>query len=102
MLRLVRDLLDQQIIDGKGRKVVRVTDVTFKIQHEPDGDLLNIIDVDIGLRSMFRRVAQGGIPRSLGRRLQAGVPPHSTRWEHCSIVEARPPRSARLYVSTEI
>ncbi|HEV8041803.1 MAG TPA: magnesium transporter, partial [Bryobacteraceae bacterium] len=29
VLRLVRDLLDQQIIDGQGRKVVRVTDVTF-------------------------------------------------------------------------
>ena len=39
MLRLVRDLLDQQIIDGQGRKVVRVTDVTFKIQHEADGDV---------------------------------------------------------------
>ena len=43
MLRLVRDLLDQQIIDGQGRKVVRVTDVTFKLQHEPDGDILNIV-----------------------------------------------------------
>ena len=31
MLRLVRDLLDQQIIDAQGRKVVRVTDVTFHI-----------------------------------------------------------------------
>src|ERR1019366_2154360 len=29
MLRMVRDLLDQQIIDAHGRKVVRVNDVTF-------------------------------------------------------------------------
>src|SRR5580692_7325580 len=55
MLRMVRDLLDQQIIDGKGRKVVRVTDVTFKIQREPDGDSIGILDVDIGLRSVLRR-----------------------------------------------
>src|SRR5689334_10134187 len=27
MLRMIRDLLDQQIIDAQGRKVVRVTDV---------------------------------------------------------------------------
>src|SRR5579875_3846025 len=29
MLRMVRDLLDQQIIDTEGRKVVRVNDITF-------------------------------------------------------------------------
>ena len=33
MLRIARDLLDQQIIDVNGRKVVRVNDVTFEIQH---------------------------------------------------------------------
>jgi magnesium transporter len=102
ILRLVRDLLDQQIIDGKGRKVVRVTDVTFKIQHESDGDLLNIIEVDIGLRSMFRRLAEGVVPRRLVRRLQEVIPPHSIRWEHCSILEADPQRRLRLNVSNEI
>lgn len=102
MLRLVRDLLDQQIIDGQGRKVVRVTDVTFKVQHEPDGDLLNIIEVDIGLRSMFRRLAQGVIPRRLIRRAQGVIPPHSIRWEHCSILEADPQRRLRLNISNEI
>ena len=34
MLRIVRDLLDQQIIDAHGRKVVRVNDVTFEMRHE--------------------------------------------------------------------
>ena len=38
MLRIGRDLLDQQIIDVTGRKVVRVTDVTFEILHRTDGD----------------------------------------------------------------
>jgi len=102
MLRLVRDLLDQQIIDGKGRKVVRVTDVTFKIQHEPEGDLLNIIEVDIGLRSIFRRLVQGAIPHRLVRRAQVVIPPHSIRWEHCSILEADPQRRLRLNVSNEL
>src|SRR5580700_1307575 len=57
MLRLVRDLLDQQIIDGQGRKVVRVTDVTFRMQRQGDCDVINILDVDIGLRSVLRRLA---------------------------------------------
>src|SRR5260370_18110135 len=33
MLRIGRDLLDQQIIDVNGRKVVRVNDVTFEIRN---------------------------------------------------------------------
>jgi len=102
MLRLVRDLLDQQIIDGQGRKVVRVTDVTFRIQRESEGDMLSIIEVDIGLRSIFRRLMQGAIPRGLVRRLQVVIPPHSIRWEHCSILEADPQRRLRLNVSNRI
>jgi flagellar motility protein MotE (MotC chaperone)/sporulation protein YlmC with PRC-barrel domain len=102
MLRLVRDLLDQQIIDGAGRKVVRVTDVTFKIQHGQDGDLLNIVEIDIGLRSMYRRLAQGVLPRRMVRRTQTVIPPHSIRWEHCSILEADPQRRLRLNISNKI
>jgi len=102
MLRLVRDLLDQQIIDGQGRKVVRVTDVTFNIQREPDGDFLNIFEVDIGLRSIFRRLVQGVIPRRLVRRIQVVIPPHSISWDQCSILEADPQRRLRLNVSNEI
>ncbi len=102
MLRLVRDLLDQQIIDGAGRKVVRVTDVTFKIQHGQDGDLLNIVEIDIGLRSMYRRLAQGVLPRRMVRRTQTVIPPHSIRWEHCSILEADPQRRLRLNISNKL
>ena len=36
MLRIARDLLDQQIIDVNGRKVVRVNDITMEIQHDGD------------------------------------------------------------------
>jgi len=102
MLRLVRDLLDQQIIDAQGRKVVRVTDVTFKIEHQPENDVIEIDDVDIGLRSMFRRLAQGVLPRSWIRRLQQFIAPHSIRWEHCSIIEADPQRRLRLNISNDL
>ena len=59
MLRVVRDLLDQQIIDAQGRKVVRVTDVTFEVRQENGGDVLWVLDVDIGMRGIFRRLVQG-------------------------------------------
>src|ERR1700752_5321191 len=50
MLRINRDLLDQQIIDVNGRKVVRVNDVTFEVQHG-ERDALLVLEVDVGLRS---------------------------------------------------
>ncbi len=38
VLRAVRDLMDQQIIDAQGRKVVRVNDITFEIRQENGRD----------------------------------------------------------------
>src|SRR5690348_17553301 len=77
MLRMVRDLLDQQIIDAQGRKVVRVNDVTFELRNDPDGDKLWILEVDIGIRSIFRRLVQGVLPASWVRRIQRKIPVHS-------------------------
>lgn len=102
MLRLVRDLLDQQIIDAQGRKVVRVTDVTFSIQSKGDGEALNILEVDIGVRSIFRRLFQGVLPRAWIRRAQEPIPPHSIRWEMCSILESDPQRRLRLNISNRL
>src|ERR1700692_1002038 len=62
VLRVVRDLLDQQIIDAQGRKVVRVNDITFGIRQENGGDILWVLDIDIGVRSVFRRLVQGVVP----------------------------------------
>ena len=102
MLRVRRDLLDQQIIDVHGRKVVRVTDVTFEIrQSGPDHDELHLQDVDIGVRSMFRRLAQGLLPPRVVRRLQLSIPPNSIRWEFCNILESDPQRRLRLNISSK-
>src|SRR4029453_17699816 len=70
MLRIARDLFDQQIIDVNGRKVVRVNDVTMEIRHEAGRDTLSVLEVDIGVRSIFRRLVQGVLPPVWIRRLQ--------------------------------
>src|SRR5215469_16344793 len=57
-LLLERDLLDQQIIDVDGRKVVRVNDVNLAWAEDgPEGHTtaLLIQDVEIGLRGAARR-----------------------------------------------
>ncbi len=102
MLRLSRDLLDQQIIDSEGRKVVRVTDLTFKIREENGGQVLLIDDVDIGIRSIFRRLVQGVLPPAWIRKLQQPIQPRSIRWEVCNILEHDPQRRLRLNISNRL
>lgn len=100
MLRINRDLLDQQIIDVDGRKVVRVNDVTFEIRRE-ERDSLMMLEVDVGIRSVFRRLMQGTISPRWVRRMQRFITPSSIRWEFCNIVEADPLRRLRLNISNE-
>jgi CBS domain-containing protein/sporulation protein YlmC with PRC-barrel domain len=102
MLRLVRDLLDQQVIDAQGRKVVRVNDVTFLKEMEQGTLVLHILEIDIGIRSMVRRVLSGIVPPAVIRALQQRIPPHSIRWEFCNIVEADPQRRVRLNISNKL
>ena len=99
MLRIVRDLLDQQIIDVHGRKVVRVNDVTFEVRKANNHEELCVREVDIGMRSVFRRLAQGVLPPRLIRRMMAPIAPNSIRWEFCNIVEADPQRRLRLNIT---
>jgi sporulation protein YlmC with PRC-barrel domain/CBS domain-containing protein len=98
MLRIQRDLLDQQIIDVNGRKVVRVNDVTFEISHG-ERDSLMVLEVDVGIRSIFRRLTQGVVPPKWVRKVQKPIQPNSIRWEFCNIVEADPLRRLRLNIS---
>jgi len=113
MLRIGRDLLDQQIIDVNGRKVVRVNDVTFEVrQAAANGNgqggyngngrnCLYVLEVDVGIRSIVRRLLQGAVPPRLLRKLHSVIPPNSIRWEFCNIVEPDPQRRLRLNISHE-
>src|SRR4051812_46136308 len=99
MLRIQRDLLDQQIIDVNGRKVVRVNDVTFEVRKDAERETLAVLEVDVGVRSIFRRLMQGVAPRGVVRKLQRSISPNSIRWEFCNIVESDPQRRLRLNIS---
>src|SRR5215467_10615995 len=99
MMRIARDLLDQQIIDVTGRKVVRVNDVTMAIGNGGAGAVLTVRDVDIGVRSIVRRVFQGVLPPRWIRKLQQPIPPNSISWEFANVVEPDPLRRLRLNIS---
>ncbi len=99
MLRIARDLLDQQIIDVNGRKVVRVNDVTMEIRNDRGRDTVSVLEVDIGIRSIFRRLLQGVLPPRWIRRLQSRIPPNSIPWDFANVVEPDPLRRLRLNIS---
>ena len=62
VLLLKRDLLDQQIIDVHGRKVVRVNDVELYSNPVNSHIALDVRAVDVGARGAIRRLLKGMVP----------------------------------------
>ena len=82
--------------------MVRVNDVTFEHPaRRRSATCCTVLEVDIGIRSIFRRLLQGVLPPRWIRRLQRRIPPNSIRWEFCNIVEPDPQRRLRLNISYE-
>jgi Mg/Co/Ni transporter MgtE len=69
---------------------------------EDGADALWVLEIDIGIRSIFRRLLQGVVPPRLVRRLQGRIPPNSIRWEFCNILEPDPQRRLRLNISNRL
>jgi magnesium transporter len=100
-LAVRKDLLDQQIIDTEGRKVVRVNDVDLT-EHRTNGNVeLRIAQVDVGLPGAMRRLFQGVAPSKIMRRLQSKLPQRSILWEFVNLIEPDPLRRVKLRISHE-
>lgn len=99
LLLLQRDLLDQQIIDVQGRKVVRVNDVELDANLEDERLLLSVRAVDVGSRGALRRLAAGIIPNHTLRSWLARVPSRTIPWHLVDLVESDPSRRVKLKIS---
>ncbi len=100
-LALRKDLLDQQIIDTNGRKVVRVNDVDMADQRTNGNTELRLTQVDVGLQGAVRRLLQGLVPPTGIRRLDNSVRGRSIRWEFVNLIEPDPLRRVKLRLSSE-
>ena len=100
-LAVQKDLLDQQIIDTKGRKVVRVNDVDLAEMRTNEHVELRIAQVDVGLPGAFRRLLQGIAPSAMVRKLQGKLPQRSIRWEFVNLIEPDPLRRVKLRITHE-
>ena len=100
-LFLQQDLIDRQIIDIHGRKVVRVNDVDLEWLGHGSVHLLRVSEVEVGLRGAVQRVFKGLLPRqaleALSRRFAAkGIP-----WQFVDVIEVDPARRVKLKIEHE-
>jgi magnesium transporter len=96
LLLLERDLLDQQIIDVKGRKVVRVNDVDLRAEPANGSLKIRIGQVDVGLRGAIRRLLKGLAPRAAIEALANRMPERAIPWEAVDLIETDPARRVHL------
>jgi flagellar motility protein MotE (MotC chaperone)/sporulation protein YlmC with PRC-barrel domain len=110
---LERDLLDQQVIDINGRKVVRVNDVDLQVDAPKDkgdkGDkgkdadltypVLRVHSVDVGARGAVRRLLRGVAPKTALHALLGKIPPRSIPWNFIDLIETDPARRVKLKIS---
>ncbi|MGB9245425.1 MAG: CBS domain-containing protein [Candidatus Acidiferrales bacterium] len=100
-LAVGKDLLDQQIIDTNGRKVVRVNDIDLAEQRTNGNVEMRITQVDVGVKGAVRRLLQGIVPPMAIRRLEQKLPPRSIRWEFVNLIEPDPLRRVKLRMSSQ-
>jgi magnesium transporter len=100
-LAVQKDLMDQQIIDTRGRKVVRVNDVDLT-EFRTNGNVeLRVAQVDVGLPGAVRRLLQGVVPPLVIRKLQSQLPQRAIRWEFVNLIEPDPLRRVKLRITHE-
>jgi len=101
LLLLSRDLLDQQIIDVHGRKVVRVNDISLVEEQENHLLALKVGAVDVGARGAVRRLLRGIIPARALRNFLRHIPEKAIPWEFVDLIETDPARRVKLKIAHE-
>src|SRR6478752_3223449 len=77
------DLLDKQIVDIDGRRVVRVNDLRL----DDVDDRLHLVAVDVGAAGLLRRLGIEGAYRVVARNLRLPTPERYIDWEDVDPVE---------------
>jgi magnesium transporter len=100
-LFLQQDLVDRQIIDIHGRKVVRVNDVDLEWLGRGGANLLRVAEVEVGLRGAFRRIFKGVLPRPRLEAISRKFGPRGIPWQFVDVIEVDPARRVKLRIENE-
>lgn len=76
-LWLARDVLDRQVVDTDGRRVVRVND----LQLTESGGTMLLVAADIGIRGMLRRLGLESIGKTITRAFGRDLPMVLVSWD---------------------
>jgi magnesium transporter len=103
-LLLERDLLDQQIIDVHGHKVVRVNDVDLvwesSLEQNGVGLSLRIAEVEVGMRGAVRRLLKG-LPEKPVHRIAARFSASVIPWDFVDLIDRDPARRVKLNIEQD-
>ena len=112
-LLLERDLLDQQIIDVHGHKVVRVNDVELVWEAVGEGQgcaprelgeacalSLRIAEVEVGTRGAIRRLLKG-LPAATVDRAASKFKTSVIPWDFVDLIDRDPSRRVKLKIEQD-
>lgn len=91
-LWLIKEVLDKQIVDTEGRKLIRVQDIQLA---RVNGNI-RVMAVDISTHAVLRRLGLDFLSRRLGSRMM----PHFIDWSNVNLVSSKVPKVS-LKVSLE-
>ena len=100
-LFLQQDLVDRQIIDIHGRKVVRANDVDLEWMGHGAAHLLRVAEVEVGMRGAFRRIFKGLLPKNKLEAFSRRLAAHSIPWQFVDVIEVDPARRVKLRIEYE-
>lgn len=99
LLRMKKDVLDQQIIDVDNRKVVRVNDVDFDLEPTNGHTELRILFVNVGMAAAIRRLLQGIVAKHTIRTFSSIFSSTIIPWDFVNLIEPSPARRVKLRIS---
>src|SRR5438105_10933251 len=94
---LGRDVLDKQVIDTDGRRVVRVND----LQLVESGGKMMLVGADIGMRGLLRRLGLEVVGKRLARLLGRDLPIVLVSWDEVQSLSDRTQDAVRLRLSAQ-
>jgi magnesium transporter len=94
-LLLIQDLLDKQIVDIDGRKVVRINDLEIARA----GDAFRVVGADVGLGGLLRRLGLSKFGKRVAPAIHARVPRSMIAWDSVAPIRSYNPFEVQLSVT---
>ena len=94
-LLLVADLLDKQIVDVDGRKVVRIND----IEVARTGSTLRVVAADVGVGGLLRRLGLKSFGKKFTPAIYRSIPRSMIAWDSVAPIRDANPSQVNLSVT---